>query len=86
MTPRDVMDIGDRLPWIDELQSPLLTDLYQLTMLQGYVESGMQGEAVFEFFVRRLPKSRNFVPSRYIASVVKSEYTMFRGLTPRLSR
>ena len=55
------MDTGERLPWIDGLQSPLLTDLYQLTMLQAYVANDMHGEAVFEFFVRRLPKRRNFL-------------------------
>ena len=30
----------------------LLTDLYQLTMVQAYVEQGMMDTAVFEFFVR----------------------------------
>jgi len=38
----------------------LLTDLYQLTMLQGYVERDMHDTAVFEFFARRLPSCRNF--------------------------
>lgn len=38
----------------------LLTDLYQLTMLQSYFELGMLDTAVFEFFVRSLPGSRNF--------------------------
>lgn len=38
----------------------LCTDLYELTMLQGYFERGMQDTAVFEFFVRRLPECRNF--------------------------
>lgn len=38
----------------------LLTDLYQLTMLQGYFEHGMQDTAVFEFFARKLPGCRNF--------------------------
>ncbi|SER17248.1 nicotinate phosphoribosyltransferase [Azotobacter beijerinckii] len=38
----------------------LLTDLYQLTMLQGYVERDMLDTAVFEFFARRLPARRNF--------------------------
>ncbi|HEY5292842.1 MAG TPA: hypothetical protein VIJ43_11075, partial [Burkholderiales bacterium] len=33
-------------------QSALLTDLYQLTMLQAYFDEGMQDTAVFEFFVR----------------------------------
>ena len=42
------------------INSPLLTDLYQLTMLQGYYDQGMEEEAVFEFFVRKLPACRNF--------------------------
>ncbi len=41
--------------------SALLTDLYQLTMLQSYYELGMEDTAVFEFFVRRLPEHRNFM-------------------------
>jgi nicotinate phosphoribosyltransferase len=43
------------------LTSPLLTDLYQLTMMQGYVDEGMHEEAVFEFYVRTLPASRGFL-------------------------
>ena len=39
----------------------LLTDLYQLTMLQGYFDQRMDKLAVFEFFVRRLPSQRNFL-------------------------
>src|SRR5690606_8547370 len=35
--------------------SALLTDLYQLTMMQAYLERGMQEPAVFELFVRKLP-------------------------------
>ena len=38
----------------------LLTDLYELTMAQAYFAWNMTGEAVFEFFVRRLPARRNF--------------------------
>lgn len=41
--------------------SALLTDLYQLTMAQTYLEQGMEDSAVFEFFVRRLPPRRNFL-------------------------
>src|SRR3569623_1269079 len=40
---------------------PLLSDLYQLTMLQGYVERGLVDTGAFEFLVRKLPKSRNFL-------------------------
>ncbi len=41
--------------------SALLTDLYQLTMLQAYFDRGMNETAVFEFFVRTLPEGRNFL-------------------------
>ena len=41
--------------------SALLTDLYQLTMLQAYFDRGMNDTAVFEFFVRKLPENRNFL-------------------------
>ena len=45
---------------MDIRSSALLTDLYQLTMLQGYMEQGMEGTAVFEFFTRKMPKQRGF--------------------------
>jgi nicotinate phosphoribosyltransferase len=41
--------------------SGLLTDLYQLTMLDAYLERDMCDMAVFEFFSRRLPEHRNFL-------------------------
>ena len=41
--------------------SGFLTDLYQLTMLDAYLERDMCDQAVFEFFVRRLPEQRNFL-------------------------
>jgi nicotinate phosphoribosyltransferase len=41
--------------------SPLLTDLYQLNMLQAYLEHGKTETAVFEFFVRKLPPQRGFL-------------------------
>jgi nicotinate phosphoribosyltransferase len=46
---------------IDPRNSPLLTDLYQLTMLESYFEHGMTDVAVFEFFTRRLPPDRGFL-------------------------
>jgi nicotinate phosphoribosyltransferase len=55
---------------IDAMRSPLLTDLYQLTMLQGYLEDGMDGEAVFEFFVRKMPEKRGFLMASGLASVL----------------
>lgn len=42
-------------------RSPLLTDLYQLTMLQAYFDRGMRAPAVFELFMRKLPERRNFL-------------------------
>jgi nicotinate phosphoribosyltransferase len=39
----------------------LLTDLYQLNMLQAYLDHGVTGTAVFEFFVRDVPPERNFL-------------------------
>jgi nicotinate phosphoribosyltransferase len=41
--------------------SPLLTDLYQLTMLHAYFAHGMRERAVFELFFRKLPPARNFL-------------------------
>lgn len=45
----------------DEGRSPLLTDLYQLTMMQAYFDGRMFEPAAFEFFVRKLPEGRNFL-------------------------
>ena len=45
----------------DPNHNPLLTDLYELTMLQAYRASGMNDTAVFEMFVRALPPGRNFL-------------------------
>lgn len=39
----------------------LLTDLYELTMLQAYFEERMSEMAVFSLFVRRLPERRNYL-------------------------
>lgn len=43
------------------LPSVLLTDWYQLSMLDAYYRLGMEQTAVFEFFVRRLPQRRSFL-------------------------
>jgi nicotinate phosphoribosyltransferase len=48
-------------PHDDPGQSLLLTDLYQLNMVQAYLDADMTETAVFEFFVRRLPTRRNFL-------------------------
>jgi Nicotinate phosphoribosyltransferase (NAPRTase) N-terminal domain len=42
-------------------QSLLLTDLYELSMLEAYAAHGMAETAVFELFVRKLPSGRGFL-------------------------
>lgn len=39
----------------------LFTDLYQLTMLDAYLQEDMHDDAVFTLFVRRLPQERKFL-------------------------
>jgi nicotinate phosphoribosyltransferase len=41
--------------------SGLLTDLYELTMAAGYLQTRFDGRATFELFVRHLPKRRNYL-------------------------
>src|SRR5512138_2882267 len=52
------------------ISSVLLTDLYELTMLQAYFAERMNGTAVFELFVRKLPSQRNFLVAAGLAEVV----------------
>ena len=47
--------------WVNESNVALLTDLYQLTMAQGYWRQGMGEPAVFTLFSRRLPADRNYL-------------------------
>ncbi|WP_420346348.1 nicotinate phosphoribosyltransferase [Pelagibius sp.] len=51
--------------------SLLLTDLYELNMLQAYQQAGMAETAVFEFFVRKLPPGRNFLVAAGLEQVVE---------------
>ncbi len=55
---------------MNPLASPLLTDQYELTMLQSYLEYGLEETAVFEFFVRKLPPERNFLVAAGLAQVL----------------
>lgn len=41
--------------------SGLLTDLYELTMAAGYLQTGFDAQATFEVFVRHLPPHRNYL-------------------------
>ena len=46
---------------MDPGKSALLTDLYQLNMMQAYLDHDDTKPAVFEFFVRKLPARRGFL-------------------------
>ena len=43
------------------MTSALATDLYQLTMMAGYVAAGVQGRSTFELFVRDMPARRGYL-------------------------
>ncbi|MDE2118249.1 MAG: nicotinate phosphoribosyltransferase [Betaproteobacteria bacterium] len=74
--------------------SALLTDLYQLTMLQGYHDSGREEVAVFEFFVRKLRPGRGFLMAAGLEQVLEfleglhfsSEELAWLASTGRFSR
>jgi nicotinate phosphoribosyltransferase len=51
--------------------SPLLTDLYQLNMMQAYLDRGETEIAVFEFFVRKLPERRAFLMAAGLAQALE---------------
>jgi len=55
----------------------LLTDLYEITMLQAYFLQRLDKMAVFEFFVRRLPDQRNFLVAAGLAQVVDYLSTLY---------
>jgi nicotinate phosphoribosyltransferase len=55
---------------MDPAASPLLTDLYQLNMIQAYLEHGETRTAVFEFFVRKLPRQRGFLVAAGLEQVL----------------
>src|ERR1700676_1988367 len=46
---------------METANSPLLTDLYQINMIQAYLDHGDTATAVFELFVRTLPERRGFL-------------------------
>jgi nicotinate phosphoribosyltransferase len=50
--------------------SPLTTDLYELNMVQAYLDHREDKRAVFEFFVRRLPARRSFLLAAGLADAL----------------
>ncbi len=61
---------------MDIHDSPLLTDLYQLTMVDSYLQRGMVGPASFELFSRKLPPGRSF----YIAAGIEETAAWLENL------
>lgn len=48
----------------------LFTDFYELTMAASYLREGMNAEATFSLFVRRLPSSRSFLVAAGLEDVL----------------
>ena len=51
--------------------SGLLTDLYELTMAAGYLQTRFEGRATFELFVRHLPPKRNYLVAAGLEQAVE---------------
>lgn len=49
------------VPWVSDANAVLLTDLYELRMLQAYWAEEMRERASFSLYFRELPERRNFV-------------------------
>jgi nicotinate phosphoribosyltransferase len=60
--------------------SVLFTDFYQLAMMQGYYEQGMNETSVFEIFVRKFPANRAFLMAAGLEAVI--EYLETLRFTP----
>ncbi len=60
-------------------RTPLLTDLYELTMLQTYYEHGMTEEAVFELFMRHSDKRGFFVAAGLAQGLEWLEQLQFKS-------
>jgi nicotinate phosphoribosyltransferase len=56
---------------MDAAGSALLTDLYQLNMIEAYFARGLTDTAVFEFFVRKLPDDRGFLIAAGLEQVLE---------------
>ena len=56
---------------MDPMRSPLLTDLYQLTMLESYYERGMVAPATFELYARKLPPHCGYLVAAGLAQALE---------------
>lgn len=59
-----------RSPHADGPAGALLTDQYELTMIQAYWAEGLMDRAVFSLFVRRLPETRNYLLAAGVDAVL----------------
>ncbi len=88
---KKMISLGTKLHSIKDIitptpcPDPLSTDLYQLTMMQTYIENKMDELAVFELYVRRLPVNRSFIVCagleqvlEYLESIRFSNYDIER--------
>lgn len=65
--PLTVLDLSQRAP----SSGALLTDLFEVGMLQAYFAAGMTDVAVFEFAVRQLPPGRNLLVASGLEPVLQ---------------
>jgi nicotinate phosphoribosyltransferase len=56
----------------NSLGNLLFTDLYELTMAQAFWAEGMEGQAVFELFFRKMPEGRNYMIAAGLDDALKS--------------
>src|SRR5690349_12949172 len=59
--------------------SALLTDLYQLNMMEAYLDHGFVAVAAFELFVRKLPEGRGFLMAAGLEQAVEFLETLRFG-------
>jgi len=57
-------------PW-EQYAPELITDLYELTMAESYLQEGMTGESTFSLFIRDYPVDRSYFVSAGIESLLQ---------------
>ncbi len=56
--------------FLNDANMCISTDLYQLTMVAGYFERGMDHKSTFELFVRNLPENRSYLIAAGLEQVI----------------
>ncbi|MEF8793353.1 nicotinate phosphoribosyltransferase [Thiohalorhabdus sp.] len=62
--------------WASDRNGALLTDLYELTMMEAYHREDLHDTAVFDLFIRKLPDNRNYL----LAAGLESALTYLENL------